>query len=373
MKRAVIIGGHSTPALALAEVLQQRGWQIYWFGTKYASLHHKKVISYEFRVLQHQPAVKFVPIKADSWPRRFSWAGLGHLLRLLEGFWQAWLALAWLRPQIVIGFGGYLAPPVILAAWLWRRPIIIHEQTTTVGLANRFGAFFAKKIAIAFAVAGEKLPPAKTVLVGNLLRQEVMWPDKNLIPSPLKKMKSPFIYLTGGKTGSLSLNHFIAQNLTGIIKRYPLIQQTGELEIQRFLKKRHQLSPHQQAQYFPFETVSANEMGWFLARAKLVIARAGANTVSELIWWQKPALLVPLPIAAADEQRRNAHFLANLGLALVVEQRRWEQLSLADFWRLVDQLLWRWQQRDQKKLGKLRRQLAESRDKFANLVEKIAR
>ncbi len=369
MKKAVLIGGHSTPALALLKELQKRGWKIYYFGSKYASLRDIRLLSYEYRVLQKEERVAFIPLPAQGWPRSVSWQSIRTIWAFQRSFWKAFLTLLRLRPNIVVGFGGYLTPPVVLAAAVLRIPVILHEQTTTLGLGNRIALPFAKKIALAFSDSHYHIPVPKRVLVGNLLREEVMQPQRTLANKQLLSLKGKkFIYLTGGKTGSLALNAFLARELKNILPEYGVVHQTGELEYQRFLRLRRHLPSEWRRRYFVAANFFANDVGWVLANSRWVITRSGANTISELIWWQRPAVLVPLPISGADEQKKNAAFLAKLGLGVVVLQKQLDATSWPSLLTKLEKL-----QPKKSLIAREQQLLATSRQKFANLVEKWAR
>ncbi len=366
-KRAVVIGGHSTPALALTAELQTRGWRVYFFGTKYTSLQIAKIPSYEFQTLRCQQNVHFVPIKAASWPRNFSWSQIKYGFLLTRGFLKSLLSLIKIRPRVVVGFGGYLAPPVVAAAWFLHIPIVIHEQTAVLGLANRFCLPLAAKVAVAFPSLEEELAAYKPKMIGNILRPEVMHPDIKQIRLPLRSLnKRKLLYVTGGKTGSVSLNDFVAANLQKLLKLYYLVHQTGELQFKKFQYIRQSLPPRQRSRYFPLATFNGNEVGWLLSRAKLIISRAGANIVSELAWWQTPSILVPLPNSAGDEQRKNAQWLTKLGPAQIVEQQQLPHLLVKDL-RFVHN-----RARNGEALKQARRNLAKSRQQFADLVESTA-
>jgi len=366
-RRAVIIGGHSTPALALTAELQQRGWKIYYFGSKYTSLQIAKLPSYEFQTLCRQENVCFVPLRAASWPRRLSWSQISNIWLIIKSFFKSLLSLIKINPKIVIGFGGYLAPPVVFAAWLLRVPVIVHEQTTVLGLANRFCLLFAKKIAVAFPGLKKEMVGYRPELIGNLLRPEVMNPDKSKVRIGLRRQHGDILYITGGKTGSVTLNNFVAHHLKELLSSYCLIHQTGELQFGRFKKLWKSLTKGQRQRYFPLATLNGNEVGWVLSQTKLAISRSGANTVSELAWWQTPSILVPLPVSAGREQEKNAQWLVNLGLAKIVPQNALATVSKRDLYEL----------KNLKKKKKLLRDihfiLANSRQKFADLVEETAR
>ncbi len=366
MKKAILVGGHSTPALALLQELQKRFWQIYYFGSKYTSLQNARLLSYEYRVLRERENVFFVPLPARGWPRSLSWQSFKAGWAFQQSFFKAFLAMLRLRPNVVVGFGGYLTPPVALAAALLRIPLILHEQTTTLGLGNRIALPWAKKVALSFPIIGEQLPSQKVVLTGNLLREETMIVKESLVSRTLLLYRNkPILYLTGGKTGSVALNNFLARELSNILPSYYVIHQAGELSYQHFLDLRRSLPNRWRQRYLVAATFPAADVGWILSKARLVIARSGANTVSELIWWRCRAILIPLPISIAGEQEKNARFLAGLGLGVLISQKQLANIHWSVLEQKVEQLKPR-----RKDIAKQRHLLATSRQKLAALVTK---
>lgn len=321
-KRLVITGGHLTPALALInEIKKDRGkWQIYYFGRKYA-LEGLKKPSFESRTISQLKNVYFVPLEAGKIQRRWTRYTLVHLIKIPFGLLMAFFWLLKIRPKLIISFGGYLSVPVIIAGWFLGIPSITHEQTPVMGLANRINSFFVKKIAVSFPSLLSKLNSEKVVLTGNPLRSEIfkrkptqssrLWPKIN---SP-----KPLLYITGGKTGSAIINQIIKKAIPRLTKKFFVIHQIGLDPSMRPMRKKD---------YLAIRFIGNNDIGWVLNRAVLVISRAGANTVLELAALKKQAILIPIPWSAGDEQRRNAQFLKNLGLAEIIEQDQFNEKIL---------------------------------------------
>lgn len=135
-----------------------------------------------------------------------------------------------------------------------------------------------------------------------------------------KKRKKPILYVTGGKTGAQFINEIIFSSLPFLLEKYLLIHQTGGLDFLKAKEAKDKLAPGQKKDYWPIDFLSAKEVGWALNNSRLVVSRAGAHIVWELIVVKKPALLIPIPWTYQDEQRKNALFFSSLGLGLFLDQ-----------------------------------------------------
>jgi UDP-N-acetylglucosamine--N-acetylmuramyl-(pentapeptide) pyrophosphoryl-undecaprenol N-acetylglucosamine transferase len=234
---------------------------------------------------------------------------------------QALLILKKFKPDVVVGFGGYVSFPVALAAKTLKIPVVIHEQTLEAGGANRFIGKFADKICISFDSSLKYFPKEKVVLTGNPIREAIHHPKKKFqIDS-----NDPVIYVTGGSQGSHFINHLVSQTLASLLDKYILIHQTGDSSEFRDFDKlsilKEGLNNNKRDRYIISKFYSPYEVGSVMRRADLVISRAGVNTISELIVLEKPSYLIPLPISQKDEQLKNAEFLKKLGLGEVGNQK----------------------------------------------------
>ncbi len=323
MKKIVITGGHSTPAIALVEEIRKNtNWQIFYLGSKYSSLAGKKIKSYEFETLKNFEKVKFIHLITGKIIRKISLNSLVNFLKIGLSFGHSLLILAKIKPQLIVSFGGYISTPVIIAGWLLGIPSITHEQTITVGLATKINSFFVKKIALSFPNTEGSLPKEKIIITGNLIRKEIEAPSQSKRLLAVEKTNKPIIYITGGKTGAVAINNLIKQIAFLLLKKYFLVHQTGPLQYQEIINFRERLPRLIVNSYLIFDFLSANEVGWLLKKANLVISRAGANTISELLFWQKPTILIPLPQTYKNEQEKNALFLKSVGLGVILNQNK---------------------------------------------------
>src|SRR3990167_6775375 len=173
--KIVIIGGHLTPALSVIEALPKDA-QILYIGRKY-SLEGDKALSLEYQAITKK-GIPFSAIKTGRLQRRITRYTLPSLVKIPYGFGQSLTILRRFKPNVVVGFGGYVSLPVILAAKTLKIPIVIHEQTLEAGFTNKIVAGFADKICISFESSHKYFPKEKTVLTGNPIRRTLIKPSK---------------------------------------------------------------------------------------------------------------------------------------------------------------------------------------------------
>ena len=292
-------GGHVFPGLAVAQVLLARGHQVVWMGTP---------DSFEARTVpRHGIEVRFVRVKGLRGKGALSW--LGAPLRLLRALRDALAVVHDEQPDVLLGMGGFAAGPGGLAAWLTRRPLVIHEQNSVAGLTNRLLARIARRVLEAFP---QTFAGAETV--GNPVR-----PGFAELADPAQRIGArgtpAHVLVIGGSLGAKALNEMVPAALARIpAAQRPLVRHQGgrTLEAAQAAYARHGVSGEVTA--FIDDMVAA--YGW----ADLVICRAGASTVAELAAAGCAALLVPYPYAVDDHQTRNGQYLVDAGAALMVPE-----------------------------------------------------
>jgi len=336
--RILLTGGHAaTTAIATLEELVRRegekySYDIYWIGTKRA-VEGKNVPTVESQVFPRL-GVKHFSIISGRIQRKFTLWTIPSLARIPLGFIHALILLIKIRPQIILSFGGAASFPVVVIGKLFGAKVISHEQTTTVGRANRFSAYFVDKIALARAGSATYLPKEKCVVTGNPVMTQIAEIEK-----PKKLQFPPVIYITGGSRGSQSLNELIAASLIDLLNKYYLIHQTGYIDYQHFTKLRKRLPAKIQDKYEVYPVIDPLQVDGVFRRADIVISRSGANTVSDIIASKRPAILIPLPITYMDEQTKNAQYAEHLGIARVLTQ---EKATKATLLELVDETINNW-------------------------------
>jgi len=265
-----------------------------------------------------QEGIEHKKIMAGKLRRYPSLQNIADIFKMPIGLLQALWHLFFFMPNVVFSKGGFGSVPVVLAAWLFRIPILIHESDAVPGVANSFGAKFSTRIAIAFNEAGKYLPPQKVALTGNPVRTILLSGDKEKAKTlfGLTGLKSVILIL-GGSQGAQALNEVIAASLLSLLSRCEIIHQCGpdnEEAIKTLLNNKLPDSYH----LYPF--LNEEQMREALAAADMVISRAGAGSIAEISVLGKPSILIPLPNAAADHQNINANEFARYGATLVLEQ-----------------------------------------------------
>lgn len=249
--------------------------------------------------------IPFHSIFAGKLRRYFSWRNFLDPFLVLTGFFQALLILIRFRPQAVFCKGGYVSVPVALAAFLMRRPVILHESDAVMGLANRISARFAQKICLSFP--SDAYHGKKYVVTGNPVRSGLKegQPQKGWQITGFKK-GLPVILVWGGSLGAQQINEMIAGSFDGFVEHFQLIHITGK-------GKAPNLS---HPNYRPFEYVG-DELRHLYAITDLMVSRAGANSLAEIALLQKPAILIPLPNA---DQQANARVFEEAGASHVLKE-----------------------------------------------------
>jgi UDP-N-acetylglucosamine--N-acetylmuramyl-(pentapeptide) pyrophosphoryl-undecaprenol N-acetylglucosamine transferase len=305
-------GGHVYPALAVARALQQQSQEVVWLGT------HRGI---ESRVVPEAG----IPIEwvAVSGLRGKGFAAL--LLapfKLLYALFQSLYAMFKHRPAAVLGMGGFVSGPGGLAAWLTRRPLVIHEQNAVSGLTNRLLARLARVVLQAFPGSFNARIGAETV--GNPVRADIASIDEPA--ARFADRAGPIrLLVLGGSLGALALNEIVPAALALLPpdSRPVVRHQTGKRTLReaRAAYEKHGID----ADLSPYIEDMAGAYSW----ADFVICRAGALTVAELSAAGLPAIFVPFPSAVDDHQTANAQPMAKAGAATVVQQRELSDESLA--------------------------------------------
>ncbi len=303
-------GGHVFPALAVADCLRADGWRVVWLGAR--SGMEATIVP------QHGHEM--------AWIRFAGLRGKGLLaklllpLNLLIAFWQSLRAIRAHRPDVVLGMGGYIAFPGGMMAALLGRPLVIHEQNSIAGLANRVLAGVADRILVAFPGT---LPRAR--LVGNPVRGEIA----SVSPPAARYAgrSGPLrLLVVGGSLGAAALNELVPKALALLpaAARPRVTHQSGARHLAAL--RANYASAGIQGTLVAF----IDDMAGAYADADVVLCRAGATTVAELAAAGVPAILVPFPFAVDDHQSTNARYLADQGAAVLVQQRSLTPEKLAD-------------------------------------------
>jgi len=315
--KLVFTGGHHNSSLALAQYMRDRyGARLLWLGHYHTSLKDSKP-SAEFT----EVTAAGIPFKALAAGKVYKTVDVRQWLRVPLGFFQSLFHLMQFQPDLIVSFGGYLAVPVVLAGWILGIPSVTHEQTVVSGLANRLIARLAKKVFVTWPSSLAHFPGDKVEVVGLPLRKEIF--EDNGAFSHFKNSRKT-VYITAGKQGSHVINQAVREILPELLKRYNVIHQCGSTtEYNDFLalsQEKERLPLELQSHYELREYVFQDEIGAAFARADIVISRAGAHTVYELVALKKVALFIPIPWVSHNEQHKNAQILEKSGTARILPQ-----------------------------------------------------
>ncbi len=306
--KVLITGGHISPAIAVIEKLKDE--KVFYAGRKY-TFEGDKAISLEYQEITKM-GIPFFEISTARLQRRFTRHTLISLLKLPAGFFSAYKIIKKVKPDVILAFGSYVSIPVGITGKILNVPLVIHEQTFDAGYSNKMLSRFADKICISWKSSEKYFPKDKIVLTGNPLREEVInasriKPEKNLL------------YVTGGSAGSHFINFLVECSIEKLLQKFTVVHQTGASQkysdFEKLMKKKNESKNRSFLKYKPYKFLNPDDAAKMMAKATIVVGRSGINTVSELIYLKKPALLIPLPFAQHQEQLKNAEFIKSLGLA----------------------------------------------------------
>lgn len=302
-------GGHIFPALAVAHKMRDAGWRVVWLGNP-EGMEAKLVPQHGFEMVW----VRFSALRGKGILRK-----LLLPLNLLRGFWQGLKAIRQVRPNVVLGMGGYITFPGGMMAALTGVPLVLHEQNSVAGLANRVLAGVADRI-----VTGFPNVLKKGEWVGNPVRPEI-----TKIAAPAERFSERSgalrILIIGGSLGAQALNELVPKGmaLLGEAEQPQIVHQAGEKHIDTL--KANYAAVGVQAHCVSFIEDMAGAYEW----ADLVICRAGALTIAELAAAGVASILVPFPHAVDDHQTGNARFLVGVGGAFLLPQTELTAESIA--------------------------------------------
>lgn len=309
-------GGHFSAALPVIEQLKKKH-EILLVIRKYA-FEGDKAISLEYQTAQ-KLSIPFKTITTGRLQRKFTLHTIPSLLKTPIGLVRAFQIVKEFKPDVVVTFGGYITLPVVISSALLSIPIVVHEQVLESGFSNKINSLFAKKVCVSWPASLNHFFPKKTVLTGNPVDVSEHISSKLLDQLP-KGVK--IILVLGGSSGSHQLNLLIEGCINQLTKLFVVIHQTGEASQFRDYERlsKLQLQLEHSNRYFLVKFINPSEINSLLAKADLVVSRAGINTVTRLLALGKPALLIPLPYSQNDEQKKNALLLQETGLGEILEQ-----------------------------------------------------
>lgn len=309
-------GGHIYPIIAVIEEFKKRkeaeSFEYIYIGSG-ASLEDP------VRAIVTRSYV----VASGKYRRYFSFLNGRDVFRVVVGFFHSLWILLREMPDVVFSKGGYVSVPVVIAAWLYRIPIVIHESDAVPGVANKFLGKFAKKVALGYGSASEYFVPDQVVLTGTPVQEDVFQGDRSRAYEMFHLSESkPTVLIYGGSQGSQVINEHIADLLNELLDIAQVIHQTGEKNyefVRHMVIERAGVKPGERGyRVYPF--LNAEERRAAYAVADLVISRSGATSITELAANGEVVILVPYSSAANQHQKMNAYAVARQGGALVLEE-----------------------------------------------------
>ena len=307
MKKIVLTGGgtagHVTPNIALLPKLKEAGYEIYYIGS-YDGIE-KKLIE-EFNI-------PYFGISSGKLRRYFDIKNFTDPFKVLKGYSEAAKLMKKIKPDVVFSKGGFVTVPVVIAAHRKKIPTIIHESDMTPGLANKLCIPSATKICCNFPETISHLPEGKANLTGSPIRAELLSGNKD----EARKFcgfsdDKPVVLIIGGSLGAAAVNDAVRKILPQLLPKYNVIHLCGKGKLDESLKGT--------AGYVQYEYIK-KELSDLFALADVVISRAGANAICELLALKKPNILIPLPAAASrGDQILNANSFKKQGFSEVIDE-----------------------------------------------------
>lgn len=315
MKRIILTGGgtagHVTPNIALIPRLRELGYDIQYVGS-YTGIEKELIEPF---------GIPYHGISSGKLRRYFSLQNFTDPFRVLKGFREARKLIKELKPDVIFSKGGFVSVPVVLAGKKGKVPVIIHESDMTPGLANKIAIPSASKVCCNFPETLECLPEGKAVLTGSPIRQELLSGNKIAAMDMCGfTADKPVILVIGGSLGSVIVNNAVREALPDLLNNFQVIHLCG--------KGKTDESLNGMKGYCQFEYIK-NELRDIFALADIVISRAGANAICELLALRKPNLLIPLSAKASrGDQILNARSFERQGFSLIIEEENLSRESL---------------------------------------------
>ena len=328
-------GGHFYPIIAVAEEIQRIAHERKLLEP---SLYYIAPEPFEERTLfEHNITFKASP--AGKVRRYFSVLNFFDLFKTAWGVLQSLLIVFRIFPDVVFSKGGFASIPTLVAARIFRIPVVVHESDAVPGRASLWSGKFASRVGVSYPEAAPYFPSDRTALVGNPIRREIQIPAREGALEFLGLTSGiPVLLVVGGSQGSRNLNDALLTALPSLVERYQIIHQTGKKNIDEVRSTAQViLEKHQYAErYRAFDYLNSLAMRMAAGVASLIVSRAGSGAIFEIAAWGIPSIIVPIPEEVSHDQKRNAYAYARSGAAVVIEEKN---LSPHVFVAEVDRLM----------------------------------
>lgn len=317
MKKIVLTGGgtagHVTPNIALLPTLKEEGYEVHYIGS-YDGIERKLIEEFE---------IPYYGISSGKLRRYFDPKNFSDPFKVIKGYKEASSLIKKINPNVVFSKGGFVSVPVVMAAKHHKIPAIIHESDMSPGLANKLCIPFSTKICANFPEALDNLPKKKAVLTGSPIRKELFSGNKLAgLDFCGFTANKPVILIIGGSLGSVAVNNAVRSILPELLENYQIIHLCGKDKIDFNLAG----TPG----YVQYEYIK-KELSDLLDAADLIISRAGANAICEILALRKPNILIPLSAAASrGDQILNANSFEKQGFSYVIQEENLNENSLLE-------------------------------------------
>lgn len=314
MKKIVFTGGgsagHVTVNMALFPRFQREGWSVVYVGSEDGIE----------KSLVEGPNVRYIGISSGKLRRYFDWKNVSDPFRVVKGTLQAWAVLKREAPSVVFSKGGFVSVPVVVAAWLNKVPVVLHESDVTLGLANRMAMPFAQVVCTTFKESERYLPKRKVQYVGPVIREALNRGDREVGRAFCHFADhKPILLVMGGSLGAAKINAAVRGSRTELTKDFNVMHLCGKGQVEAGLTS---------DRYRQYEYLS-EELPHVLAATDIVVSRAGANSIFEFLQLRKPMLLIPLTKEQSrGDQILNAQAFESSGLCRILYEERMNPATL---------------------------------------------
>ena len=352
MKKIIMTGGgtagHVTPNLALVPLLKEKGYEIFYIGS-YTGIEKKLV---------EDAGITYYGISSGKLRRYHDWKNFTDPFRVIKGFSEANQLMKHIQPDVVFSKGGFVSVPVVMAAARQHIPAIIHESDMTPGLANKLAIPFASKVCCNFPETMQYLPDGKAVHTGSPIRKELFSGNKEAgLEFTGFNADKPVILIMGGSIGSRFINNAVWASLDTLLEKFQIVHLVGKGNINNDLVGR--------AGYKQYDFIS-EQLNDIFAMTDLMISRAGANSISEILALKIPNILIPLSAAASrGDQILNAASYEKQGFSTVLQE---EELTGELLVSSVEDV---YAKRDEIRARMAESKLLDANNVIMNLIENI--
>lgn len=312
-------GGHFYPVIAVAEAINDATRERKLLEPR---LYYAAPEPYDKEMLIANN-ITFVPTAAGKIRNYFSILNFFDYFKTAWGVFRSILRIFFLYPDVVFGTGGYASFPTLLAAKLFRIPVVIYATDAEPSRVNRWAGTFAERVAVSYADAAKFFPKDKVAHTGNPVRKSIMIPAREGAHEFLKlKRELPVLLVLGGSQGSQTVNEAIIAALPQLLEKYQVVHQTGDANLKDIEGRANVVLGDSliKERYKAFGYLNDLATRMAAGAATLVIARAGSGTIFEIASWGIPSILIPIPEPISHDQTKNAFDYARVGACVVIEQ-----------------------------------------------------